>query len=149
MAEITTVPFDYTAWQAANRTRTLERIAQLKPAVLAALGMHGVNQVEVTFDGCGDDGSIQDIFFHGASGPAQVILETILIGVPTEDGESADVTLDSALEDLATLALELHHQGWENNDGATGALDIDVANATFTLDCKLRYTAYHEHATEL
>ena len=57
--------------------------------------------------------------------------------------------MKQALEDLAYAALELHHSGWEINDGAGGALEIDVTAETFMLDCKLRYTAYDDHYTEL
>ena len=149
MTQATLVPFEYDAWEAANRSRTLARIARLKPAVLASLRALGVRRAEVQFDGCGDDGSIEDILCHGAEGAVTLALETILISVLDENGVAADIKLEDALEDLATRALELNHPGWENNDGATGALEIDVADARFTLDCKLRYTAYDEHAWAL
>ena len=54
-----------------------------------------------------------------------------------------------ALEQLTYLALERHHPGWEINDGASGELVIDVAEATFVLDCSLRFTATDDHSTEL
>jgi hypothetical protein len=44
-------------------------------------------------------------------------------------------SLGQALEQLTYLALERHHPGWEINDGACGELVIDVAEATFVLDC--------------
>ena len=53
------------------------------------------------------------------------------------------------LEQLTYLALERHHPGWEINDGACGELAIDVAEATFVLDCSLRFTATDDHSTEL
>jgi hypothetical protein len=53
-----------------------------------------------------------------------------------------------ALEQLTYLALE-RHPGWEINDGACGELVIDVAEATFVLDCSLRFTATDDHSTEL
>ena len=147
MTQAAPVPFDYAAWEAANRSRSLARIAALKPPVLAALVEHGVGQVEVQFDGCGDDGSIEAIVCQSASGTLALELATIVIRVPDEDDVAVAMTLEDALEDLTTRALELNHPGWENNDGATGALEINVAAARFTLDCKLRYTDYDEHAT--
>jgi hypothetical protein len=58
-------------------------------------------------------------------------------------------SLGQALEQLTYLALERHHPGWEINDGACGELVIDVAEATFVLDCSLRFTATDDHSTEL
>ena len=63
------------------------------------------------------------------------------------DGESQ--SLAAVLESLGYLALERHHPGWELNDGAYGQLVIDVAEASFTLDCSLRFTATDDHSTEL
>ena len=147
MIQAAPVPFDYSAWEAANRSRSLARIAALKPAILAELARQGVEKVEVEFDGCGDDGSIEAIVCRSASGTLELELETVVIRVLDEDDVAVAITLEDALEDLASRALELNHPGWENNDGATGALEIDVAEARFTLDCKLRYTDYDEHAT--
>ena len=68
---------------------------------------------------------------------------------PEEPGETRQETLKGALESLGYLALERHHPGWEINDGANGTLMIDVAAASFVLECSLRYTATEEHSTEL
>ena len=149
MTGTTTVAIDYAAWEAANRTRSLERIARLKLAVIPPLAGLGVTSAEVMFDGCGDSGAVEDIATHGRNGPLDAALDTIFVSVPGDDDVTAAISLDRALEDLATLALALHHPGWENNDGATGSLEIDVITATFTLDCKLRYTAYDDHYTAL
>ena len=66
-----------------------------------------------------------------------------------ECGEVGHELLRGALESLGHLALERHHPGWELNDGAAGELVIDVAAASFTLGCSLRYTATEDHSTEL
>ena len=65
------------------------------------------------------------------------------------DGSAELHSLGQALEQLTYLALERHHPGWEINDGACGELVIDVAEATFVLDCSLRFTATDDHSTEL
>lgn len=65
------------------------------------------------------------------------------------DGSAELHSLGQALEQLTYLALERHHPGWEINDGACGELVIDVAEATFVLDCSLRFTATDDHRTEL
>lgn len=149
MTQVAAAPFDYAAWEAANRARTVDRIARLKLAVIPPLAALGVTSAEVMFDGCGDSGAVEDIATHGRNGPHHAALNTIFVSIPGDDDVATTISLDRALEDLATLALEMHHPGWENNDGATGSLEIDVAAPSFTLDCKLRYTAYDDHYTEL
>ena len=57
--------------------------------------------------------------------------------------------LSAEINKLTYLALERHHPGWEINDGACGELVIDVAEATFVLDCSLRFTATDDHRAEL
>lgn len=146
----TTIPplTDYTAWHLANRARVTTRIDALKQAVIEPLRQLGIASVEVVFDGYGDSGAVEDIVCKSAD-DQQIELAEIGIAGIDDDGERASSTLCQALENLAYAALELHHPGWENNDGAGGALVIDVAAANFALDCKLRYTAYDDHYTEL
>ena len=77
---------------------------------------------------------------------------TLLEGEADKADRTASAELHSlgqALEQLTYLALERHHPGWEINDGACGELVIDVAEATFVLDCSLRFTATDDHSTEL
>ena len=54
-----------------------------------------------------------------------------------------------ALADFTLDWVEDTHSGWEINDGACGELVIDVAEATFVLDCSLRFTATDDHRAEL
>ena len=49
-----------------------------------------------------------------------------------------------ALTDLAYEALEVHHHGWEINEGAFGTFRIDVAENTMTLCCNVRTAEYFE-----
>ena len=135
--------------QAANRARVTSEINRLKRAVIAPLRHHGIASVQVAFDGCGDSGAIEDIACRDASDTAVDLPEEFSVCVEEDGAEPVQTTLKQALEDLAYAALELHHPGWEINDGAGGALEIDVTAETFMLDCKLRYTAYDDHYTEL
>ena len=55
----------------------------------------------------------------------------------------------AARDSLTYLALERFHPGWEINDGSCGLLVIEVPEASFVLECSLRYTGYNEHFTGL
>ena len=52
--------------------------------------------------------------------------------------------LSEALETVAYDALEVHHPGWEINEGAYGLFRIEVEEGTMALCCSLRATEYFE-----
>lgn len=148
MANIVTSTTDYASWHLANRARVTTRIDALKQAVIDPLRLHGIAAVAIHFDGYGDSGAVEEVTCRSVD-DREIELPEIAVAGVDDDGQAVQTTLRQALESLAYAALELHHPGWENNDGAGGALEIDVADASFALDCKLRYTAYDDHYTEL
>jgi len=130
-----------------------EEIQQLKVAILPRLQDAGIARVEIRFDGCGDSGAVEECACLDAAGagipcPDVTLLEGEAYSVD-RTGSREPQSLGQALEQLTYLALERHHPGWEINDGACGELVIDVAEATFVLDCSLRFTATDDHSTEL
>jgi len=68
--------------------------------------------VEMSYDGGGDDGWIQD----------QV------------DSDKGSKGATNQLEEVAYEALELFHGGWENNEGANGTMTFNFDDQTFTLN---------------
>ena len=130
-----------------------EEIQQLKVAILPRLQDAGIARVEIRFDGCGDSGAVEECACLDAAGagipcPDVTLLEGEADSVD-RTGSREPQSLGQALEQLTYLALERHHPGWEINDGACGELVIDVAEATFVLDCSLRFIATDDHSTEL
>lgn len=153
MTGIQTTMRDFAARQAEREAHVLARIAHYKQAVIAPLRAAGIARVEVRFEGYGDSGAIEDCTFYDATG---AIADEIQVFVDRQDQEApkaeegeAMQTLREALDSLTYLALERHHPGWEINDGAAGELIIDVAKATFTLECQLRYVATDNNSTGL
>ncbi|QDC36187.1 DUF6878 family protein [Sphingobium fuliginis] len=153
MIDIDAVMADFAVRQAQRQTQVVEEIQQLKIVILPRLQDAGIARVEIRFDGCGDSGAVEECVCLGADGASIACPDVTL-----QDGEAdkADRTgsaelhsLGQALEQLTYLALERHHPGWEINDGSCGELVIDVAEATFVLDCSLRFTATDDHSTEL
>lgn len=144
MTELNVMMDDFLKRQAERNAATMSEIEVLKAALLPHLTALGVASVTVCFEGYGDSGSIEEVTYLDASNAGMPCPE-FMIEIEGRD----EMTLSSAIEELAYSALELHHPGWEINDGAHGELLIDVAKASVQLDCNLHYTAYDSHSTEL
>jgi hypothetical protein len=153
MTDIQAAMVDFAARRVERAAQADTRLQHLKQALIPQLQQAGIASVEIRFDGYGDSGAIEEIECRDAAGQVLACPEMFVAIVPDGDaaaaGEAKQETLNGALESLGYLALERHHPGWEINDGASGALMIDVGTATFMLECSLRYTGYEEHSTEL
>lgn len=153
MIDIEAVMADFAVRQAERQMQVAEEIQQLKVAILPRLREAGIARVEIRFDGCGDSGAVEECACLDAAGagipcPDVTLLEGEADSVD-RTGSAEPQSLGQALEQLTYLALERHHPGWEINDGACGELVIDVAEATFVLDCSLRFIATDDHSTQL
>lgn len=153
MIDIEAVMADFAVPQAERQMQVADEIQQLKVAILPRLQDAGIARVEIRFDGCGDSGAVEECACLDAAGagipcPDVTLLEGEADSVD-RTGSREPQSLGQALEQLTYLALERHHPGWEINDGACGELVIDVAEATFVLDCSLRFIATDDHSTEL
>ena len=153
MIDIEAVMADFAVRQAERQMQVAEEIQQLKVAILPRLQEVGIARVDIRFDGCGDSGAVEECACLDAAGagipcPDVTLLEGEADSVD-RTGSREPQSLGQALEQLTYLALERHHPGWEINDGACGELVIDVAEATFVLDCSLRFTPTDDHSTEL
>ncbi|MFP1133059.1 DUF6878 family protein [Asticcacaulis sp. W401b] len=123
-----------------------------KSAVLAALAAGGIARVQVSFDGQGDGGQIEEIEVIGpgeaelALPDTQIIIYTIPYDLTTTAIADA-CSLRDALEQVTYDALEHYEGGWENNDGAYGELQFDVEAGEARLQFNARYTSsdYSEH----
>jgi hypothetical protein len=153
MTDIQAAMVDFAARQAERAAQADTRLQHLKHALIPQLQQAGIASVEIRFDGYGDSGAIEEIECRDAAGQVLACPEMFVAIAPDGDaaaaGEAKQETLNGALESLGYLGLERHHPGWEINDGASGALMIDVGAATFMLECSQRYTGYEDHSTEL
>ncbi len=153
MIDIEAVMADFAVRQAERQMQVAEEIQQLKVAILPRLQDAGIARVEIRFDGCGDSGAVEECACLDAAGAGIPCPDVTLLegeaGSVDRTGSREPQSLGQALEQLTYLALERHHPGWEINDGACGELVIDVPEATFVLDCSLRFTATDDHSTEL
>lgn len=153
MIDIEAVMADFAVRQAERQMQVAKEIQQLKVVILPRLQDAGIARVEIRFDGCGDSGAVEECACLDAAGAGIPCPDVTLLegeaGSVDRTGSREPQSLGQALEQLTYLALERHHPGWEINDGACGELVINVAEATFVLDCSLRFTATDDHSTEL
>src|SRR5580700_5601876 len=91
----------------------LENVRQQLPVAAEQLKAAGVARVDISYDGCGDSGQIEDVRYFDANRKTMELPGTLTI---TED----------ALRELFYDLLETRHAGWENNDGAFGEFEWDL-----------------------
>lgn len=153
MTELAPTIVDYETIHAERVERVRLETEFLKDALIPLLRAAGIARIEVHFDGCGDSGAVEARDCFDTAGtlvdcPPSAIAPFEFEIVRQPPGDAPMLVVD-ALDELTYLALENHHSGWEVNDGSCGTLIIDVAAASFVLECSLRYTACHDHSTEL
>lgn len=153
MIDFQAVMADFAVRQAERQAEAQLELQHLKLAIIPPLQEAGVTKVEVRFDGCGDSGAVEEWACFDAAGTSvpcpEAMIEPHISDHPEAANQDESTTLSAALESITYLALECHHPGWEINDGACGELVIDVTEASFVLDCQLRYTATDDHSTQL
>jgi hypothetical protein len=114
-----------------------------KAVVFDALAAAGITHVFVEFDGAGDSGQIEGVSARADDKPIDLPTTTVnLHHAPWNQPELSveKTSLPEAVQDLCYGYLEQTHGGWENNDGAYGEFNLDVAERRITLDFNGRYT---------
>lgn len=113
--------------------------------VLPVLRQRSVERVEVSFDGCGDSGSIGEVSFIGAEIPGNAIgveLEGIRQyyenGVYVSEQTIRQLSLEEAIKEIAQDYLEETGVNWYDNEGGFGELSIDVVQGTVSLEVSVR-----------
>jgi hypothetical protein len=155
----TAVPFDFAA-AIARHEEQAQRRAALAPAVaefnknalLDALRPLGITGVEVTFDGYGDSGQLDEPSFANATGAVDPPVSEIEIQSVLYDGSGIDtarVSITEAIEQICYDLLGEHHAGWENNDGAYGDFVFDVTADAIAYTHNSRYTEVDTSSYEL
>jgi hypothetical protein len=110
-----------------------------REAIFDALVAIGAERIEITFDGYGDSGQIDNVAVTGRSETLTGEM-TVMCAPWTGPNEAHTCKLDEAVEAHCYALLEQEHTGWQDNDGAYGTFVFDVAARTVTLECHTRFT---------
>ena len=135
-----------------------------KDVLFNALEANNVTYVEVTFEGSGDSGCIEDTYFYSTDNwdseenfgdllpndqAAPLSRKQLGQDWPLSDSKTtADKTIASAIEDVVDFVLfgDSQFRGWENDDGGFGNVNIDVKARKIRVEMNQRYiqTDYFE-----
>lgn len=122
-----------------------------KAAVFRALTGAGITSVTAEFDGEGDSGQIENI--AASAGKMPIPLPTTTVSIRQsgyrQKPSMSKAALKDAIETLCYDYLEQQHGGWENNDGAFGSFEFDVAKRTIRLEFNGRFTDFVTHNYDL
>lgn len=143
---------DYRAMIEKAHQMALDRILHNKHILFDLFDAHKIIGAEVSFDGSGDNGSIQDVNLDTPKGVKQEVVENIMVeGVKIyqsrsfskdegwqENVSDKPVTLRELIESISYDALMSKHEGWENNGGAYGTLYFDSKTRTINLEHNAR-----------
>ena len=115
-----------------------------KEILMDILEREGVKEVTLSFDGSGDDGSIDDCDLPGNVAKIKVEGCKVSDGTIYSAGESetrwkTNCTVNDLLQSICYEALESLYGGWENNDGAYGSFILDVKKRKITFEFNERY----------
>jgi len=121
-----------------------------KAIVFDALSKTGITHVNVTFDGEGDQGQIDE---PSAQANGQTVefppltLNIHLTHFGNTETTISEMSFREAVEQLCYGYLEEGHDGWENNEGSYGEFVFDVAARRVSLDFYGRIidAAHSEH----
>lgn len=128
-----------------------------KAEILAALRGIEATRVVATYSGAGDSGQIDGVeVYKGETRiddlPAIKFISidgTYFDGKFNNKAKEQEKPLDEAIEELIYDSLEMHHAGWEINDGSSGELTIMVEDGAFMLAHNEYYTESRQYDTEL
>lgn len=125
--------------------------------LLAALRAGGATGATIRYEGSGDSGDITQVEITTANGDSFDAKTSVTVFVEQQtfhDGQlnysviEQVLPIEDALRDFASEALEQHHGGWENHDGASGQMiflcngnDPDAADDTDD-SVSLEHTSY-------
>jgi hypothetical protein len=139
-------------YQARHLEQEKQRRANMKrrrAAILEHARTLDLTEIQITYDGGGDEGNIQDIWGHrdgtrGDEGPDRDSEPTNAVDLTTTGpitvGNETFLSLNGLVEAFGWDVLNLHHGGFEINDGGFGNIFINVATSKVKLEKNEHFT---------
>ena len=101
-------------------------------ALISRLRDEGVTSVEISYDGSGDSGSIEDVYINKGLHPSSDYLER----------DRLQALFCGELEDFGYHILNnYYHWDWYNNDGGYGSVVINVDTSEVSVNGYVREVA--------
>jgi hypothetical protein len=128
---------------------SLEAIHANRESLLAALIKLNITEVIIRYEGGGDSGDVTELEVKPDTVAPQLTTEQVshhFVASEYRDREyhyhleERLLSVNDALHDFALEWVDVHHSGWENNDGGSGAVTIQVTENRFQLEHTEYYT---------
>jgi hypothetical protein len=140
-----------------NSTPPTSRVHEAKAELYANLARFGICRVVITYDGCNDNDCIQSIETFGPDGIAMRLPDeqvtfsctTTVWNSSHKRRETRTRSLREAVETWCYDLLEQHFYGWENEDGASGTIELNVELQTGCWQHSENYVATTTHEMEV
>ncbi len=125
-----------------------------REALLVRLHQLQIQEVVIDYEGYGGTGDASEpVIYPEKMTPllkTEKVIQCCVLkrsrdGVVCFDLEEQLQTLQKALEDFALAWVELHHSGWERNDGGKGTVTIHVEDSLFELEYEKFHTTSSYH----
>ena len=143
--------------------KSFEAVHANRQPLLTALAALGITQLVVRYEGGGDSGDVSELEIFPELLAQANIANTLKVEQLTyhclageyQDGEyryflqEQQSSIDSALRDFVLTWVDAHHGGWENNDGGSGTMTINVTEGTFRLEHTEYYTECSNYEYDL
>jgi uncharacterized protein DUF6878 len=142
-----TMVSDFSTWQAKlekQRGLFAELMTDNKAALFEVLSRAGITNVNVEFDGYGDEGQIESVQAYAGDVEAELPSEEqVKLTRIAWDGDGdifrSECDVKSAIENLVYDFLEVHLGGWEINEGSFGDFRFNVKDRTITIQLNNRH----------
>ena len=143
--------------------KSFEAVRANRQPLLTALAALAITQLVVRYEGGGDSGDVSELEIFPELLAQANIANTLKVEQLTyhclageyQDGEyryflqEQQSSIDSALRDFVLTWVDAHHGGWENNDGGSGTMTINVSEGTFRLEHTEYYTECSNYEYDL
>lgn len=129
-----------------------------RSVLLEALREAGACRALISYSGYGDSGNANEVYVFDGEGQDIPAHADVTVAEPSAtfvDGRwdrrqvEASMPLRDALSDFADRAVDLHHAGFENNEGGEGEVIFDCAANSVRIEHRDFYVESYSTETEL
>jgi hypothetical protein len=142
----TTIPSDIAVPTPVKRPDPLQAT---KAALMLLLKAKGIDTVIASYCGSSDEGSIELVCAFTADNKPVDLKGDRVIAVGEGDDKRTFTSLEALLEDFAWDCVCKHHDGFENNDGGRGDVNINVPSGRVWIEHNDYYTESEYTETEI
>lgn len=138
---------DIMAQVKADQLKKADKVKYHANLLFDTLAKTKVSSIEVYFEGCGDSGQVESVYYKDSNGKGIDVSKKIVKGSLTtaymqysektkqlEQGQSKEGTVREIIEEICYDKLAASHGGWELNEGSYGTFTFNVSTRKVSLE---------------